>query len=997
MGPWLRTRARSGRGVLLVLCLVILALLLAVALSRLAPPTSVAPRSGAARGGARPPVTRAPVAATPPAPVAPTVTAPARVAPPPSRTRAPHARTPATAPERDSTPSVAAPPTGPAPTVAPAPRAPNADSATASADAPPFIILSAGDEELAPVPSITMERGPMVPLFEFASQVGAIATDDGDRVTFEMRATQPTVATVQPSTGQGQRTRDGAVEQLMLQRGDLVRHDGQWYASVNALRALSALELAFDTRSQSVIITSPRSDIPRFVASVRRNQRNATRGTIDAEAMAAARPAANATITTGGMLPTSASLTYALSHDNRTGAVSGQGTLGASVLGGGLSITTSLAPRGQRQPTPDITWLGGDPLSRFLTQARVGWGAATGMAPLPGMGVSLTNAPFARAMGLGTLPLSGVATPGDEVEIQSGGRVLGVVTADQSGQWTSNVPVSFGQNLLDIATYGPRGVTRRSVLRSFEGDHLPAGKLEYGVTLQRGRTDASTCALLSCGDVGNVDLRYGATARITLRGGVSALRSRDTAATGVKGTSVAPYASVVAAPSGWLQLRQDLGKTSWSRTRVIVQPSLALRVDMGHELFGTEDNPSPFWLLQRAASTKAESFVSATWRPVSNDLGRFWINMLARNTSGTRTNTQVSTLVLGGRVNGSLVSFGADRAVITPLDIGTAYARTRLSAGLTVPQLRHGPRWLSTSFATLGASTVAEELNAVSVNAGLTTTLRGGLLMQVGTDWRPGSTPALRLQFQRRTRAALVMQSVNSSGVSGAPLTASTSILGSVIAPFDGNTPQLTSDLVALRSRVRVMAFLDRDGNGLSDPDEARVPDLSVFVGTQRAMTDATGIALVDGLPVLDALMVRPEELFVNAADGSIWVLRGPSPWARLVPYAETLVRLPYVLAAQVTFITDEPSAGELTVWTTLLDQPEVPPASHRFFTDGTAPLGPMAPGQYRFEARRDGAGTTALASCVASLASGQDMRLRFPPGLDPAAKCLIDSDSTRR
>ena len=995
MSPWLRTRARFGRVTLVVLCLVVLALLLAVTWSRIStPPDATGP--GLDGGGVSratlprrpaPRPTTAPVTPAPPvAPTPETPASPARTPSPAPRTgvrTTPRRATAITTPGTTTTPHDSAPPPATTPVITPPPRepipaTPHGDS---TSDAPPFLILSAGDEELAPVPVITLAQGPMMPLFEFATQIGATVTDDGDRITFEMRASEPTTAIVQPTTGRGTRLRAGETQELRLQQGDLVRHDGQWYGSITALRALSALELSFDTRSQSVIITSPRADIPRFAAAVRRQQRQQPRGAIDAEAMAAARPASNATITTGGLLPRSASLTYALSHDNRTGALSGQGTLGASVLGGGLSITTSLAGRGQKQPTPDITWLGGNPLSRFLTQARVGWGAATGLAPLPGMGVSLTNAPFARSMGLGTLPLSGVAAPGDEVEIQSGGRVLGVVTADQAGQWTSNVPVSFGQNLLDVATYGPRGVTRRTVLRSFEGDHLPAGKVEYGVTMQRGRTDPSTCALLSCGDVGNVDLRYGATARVTVRGGVSALRSRDTASTGAKGTIVSPYASVVAAPAGWLQLRQDVSGRNWSRTRAIVQPSLALRVDVGHELFGDEDNPGPFWLLQRAASTQAESFLSTTWRPVTNDLGRFWINLMARNTRGTRNDSQTQTLVLGGRVRGSLVSFGADRAVITPLDIGTAYDRTRLSASLTVPQLRHGPHWLATSFASFGVSAVTQDARSFAITGGLTSTLRGGLLMQVGTDWRPGATPSLRLQFQRRSRATLIMQSLSSSGVSGAPLSASTSILGSVIAPFDGSTPQLTSDLVALRARVRVMAFLDKDANGLSDPDEQRVPDLSVFVGTQRTVTDATGIALVDGLPVLDALMVRPEELFVNAADGSIWVLRGPSPWARLVPYAETLVRLPFVLAAQVTFLSAEPNPGALTVWRTFLDQPDQPPASHRFFNDGTAPLGPMAPGQYRFEARRDGETTAPTAVCVASLESGQDVRLRFPPG----------------
>ncbi|MCC7052933.1 MAG: hypothetical protein IT355_06660 [Gemmatimonadaceae bacterium] len=862
---------------------------------------------------------------------------------------------------------------------------------TPNADAPQgFVILSAGDDELAPITTLVTDAGPMLPLFEFASQIGATATDEGDRVSLALRTADPVSASVSASSGRGQRTRQGGSQPLHLRPGDLVRRDGQWYASIDALRAMTSLEMAFDPRSQSVIITSPRAEIPRYAAAVRRAQRQPASPS-DAEYGVGLRPAASARVSSSGLLPRSASLTYALSHDNRTGAVSGQGTFGATLLGGGLSVTTALAARGQKQPVPDVTWLGGNPLSRFLTQARVGWGAATGIAPLPGNGISLTNAPFSRAMGLGSLPISGMSAPGDEIEIQSGGRLLGVVTADANGQWTSNVPVGFGQNLLDIAAYGPQGVTRRSVLRSFEGDHLAAGKVEYGVTAQRSKQDAFTCALLSCGDLGNVDLRWGATSRVTLRSGVSLLRARDSASAADHRTRVAPYASVVAAPTGWLQLREDVGGRNWSRTRAIVQPSLALRLDVGHEMFGAGGGEAPFWLSQRATTTRAESFASTTWRPVPGDLGKFWINLIGRNTLGTRTNSQTGSVVLGGRVAGSLVTFGADRAVITPIDVGGSYGRTRLSSGLTVPQLRRGPRWLAASFATFGASLVAQEARSLTINSGLTSTLRGGLMMQVGSDWRPGSAPAIRVQFQRHSRAAIVMQSVTSTGVRNAPLTASTSVLGSVIAPLDGSAPSFTSDLVALRARVRVKAFLDRDANGLADPDEERVPDLGLFVGTQRAVTDASGTAVVDGLPVLDAMMVRSEQLYVNAADGSIWVLSGPSPWARLVPYAETLVRLPFVLSANGTFISEEALPGDLTVWSAMPEQPVVPATAHRFFADGTAPLGPMAPGQYRFELRRDGVETPA-AVCVALLQSGQDLRLRFPPGLDAGARCLIDA-----
>jgi hypothetical protein len=875
----------------------------------------------------------------------------------------------------------------------PVPVAAAAGEAPHSTGDAQFIVLSAGDEELSPMSSFATENGPMLPLAEFAAQIGAVLTDDGDRITVDVRADEPVQTTFSAGLRRGQRTQQRTTTPFALQPTDLARHDGQWYASLDALRTITGLDLHFDTRSQSVVITSPRSAIPRYAAALRRMERGYR--TADAgDLLAPLRPGRRATISSSGALPTSATLTYSVSQDNSTGFLSAQGTLGAAVLGGGLSVTGTLTNGSQRSTPAEVTWLGGNPLSRWLTQARVGWGAATGLAPWPGYGVSLTNAPFARAMALGTMPLSGTATPGAEIEIQSAGRLLGVVAADDNGQWSSRVPVGFGQNLLDIAAYGPQGVTRRSVLRSLEGEHLPGGRVEYGLTAQRGRRDAATCSLLGCGDLGNADLRWGVSSRVTLRAGASALRQTDSV-TGAPTMRMAPYGAVVAAPTGWLQVRQDVSASQWFRSRAIVQPSLAFRADASFENFGPDASSVPFWLITRATSVRSEAVGSITYRPVATDLGRLWVNVLGRRALGTRSTAQVASVSVGGRVAGSLLTVGTDRTVIEPVGLGVPVSRTRFTTSATIPQLRFGPEWLAKSFAAFGVSWTPEESQIPGLNVGLTSTVFGSMLMQVGADWRPGAAPALRLQFQQVTSAAIVMQNFSTARAGETPVTGSTSILGSILMPLNGKPPALTSDLVALRARVRVQAFLDRDNNGLVDPSEERVPELSLLVGTQRAVTDADGVAMIDGLPVLDALMVKPDALYVNAADGQIWVLSGPPPWARLVPYGETLVPLPFVLASQATVLVD----GDLrssTLWITALEHGDAVAMQRPFFADGSAPLGPLVPGRYRIEARRS-ATDAPLASCAVDLLAGAVAQLRFPSGVsDGVPECVVGDPAPR-
>jgi hypothetical protein len=851
-----------------------------------------------------------------------------------------------------------------------------------------FVVLSVGDEELAPLNAVPAPSGPMLPIGDFAAQIGALFSFDKGTIALTLNADERVSATLTIGSQRGTRVNGAQTTPIRLADASVVERDGEWFATVDALRAMTGLELNFDARSQTVAILSPRSALPRYAGAMRRAVR-VDRSLDAGDLMAPLRPSPMARVASSSLLPHNASLTYSLSQDNTTGFVSGQGTLGAAVLGGGLSVTGNFTNGNQRRNgSPDVTWLGGNPLSKWLTQARVGWGAATGLAPWSGFGISLTNAPFSRAISLGSVPLTGNATPGAEIEIQSAGRLLGVVTADESGRWNAQVPVGFGQNLLDIATYGPRGVTRRNVLHSLEGDHLPRGKVEYGVTAQRSHRDAVTCTFIGCGDMGNADVRWGISPRITVRAGASALRSTDSTKSTI---TASPYATLVAAPLSWLQLRQEVAGTNWFRTRAVVQPSLGLRADVGYETLKPNAGAMPFWLLNRASSTRAESFISATWRPFNNDLGRMWVSMLGRATRGTRNDSRLTSMTVGGRAFGSLVTLGADQTVITPIGIGSPYDRARFSTSVTIPQLRRGPRWLATSFATIGASASPSDAYRPNVSAGLTSTLFENLLMQVGTDWRPGAAPGVRLSFQHHSKSAIVMQTVGSGSIGTADISATTSVLGSVLLPLDGGAPSLTSDLVALRARVRVIAFFDADADGLSDPSEAFVPDLSVLVGTQRSTTNASGIAIVDGLPVLDAVMVKPEELYVNGDDGSVWVLEGPAPWARLVPYGETDVPLPFVLSAQPTMLLDDESAG-VTAWIISLDNSAAPPMLKRFFADRSAPLGPLAPGRYRIEARSDAAPTAPTAMCTTEFKSGENARLRFPPGLDHTSRCLIDA-----
>jgi len=878
---------------------------------------------------------------------------------------------PAIAPGRTTSPMTPADTS--IPTADPSATAPTIATRLEATD---FIVFTVGEEELAPVLVVPGPNGPFVPIADFAALIGAVYQVKDASIFFAMQAADPLEAQLSVTTLRGTRKQKHRVDQVKLTDGDLLFQDGQWYAGVGALRELSALDVSYDRRSQSVVVASPRNRLPRYAAVDRREQRSMQYSAGSEDFIARGGPVAGAAMANSAWFPTLASLTYAFSKDNASGAWTGQGTFGASVLHGGLSVSGSAWSGQAKAATPDMTWLGGSPMSRWLTQARVGFGAATGIAPVPGNGISLTNAPFSRPIGLGTLPVSGLASPGAEIEIASGGKLLGVVTADAAGNWTSPVPVGFGQNLLEISTFGPQGVTRRTSILSLDGEHLPGGRFEYGVSAQRSRRDPATCLAISCGDMANVDLRWGVTPRLTIRAGASGLAPLDSLR-----RRAAWYGTVVAAPTSWLQLRHEQSGSGWMNSRVSVQPSLAFRADVVHEQFGSNQQAVPFWQAQRSANFREQSWASLTVRPVPNDLSRAWLSAYVRNVSGYRLNTQQLSTVVGGRFSGTLLNVGLDRTVARPTDYAAATTNLRLTSQLTIPQLRVGPRWLATSFFTLGSSMLLHVDKVPTLSTGLTTSVFRTLLMQVATDWHPGTRPSLRIQLQQRTKAAMLLQSVSSDGVGSQPFSASSSVLGSVLLPLDGRAPTFTGDLVALRARVRVLAFLDLNENGLRDIGEPPVTDLPTLVGTQKSVTDADGVAIVQGLPILEAIPVRSEQSVVQGQDGGNFVMSGVTRWARLVAYGETVVLLPFVAASQVTVELDPASAAGRTVWVTPLDRSADPVAPQWPFRDGTVLLGALAPGRYRLEGRRagDAFASGSWGTCVLTVARASDMRVQIP------------------
>lgn len=189
--------------------------------------------------------------------------------------------------------------------------------------------------------------------------------------------------------------------------------------------------------------------------------------------------------------------------------------LGMNLFGGSLEgRLASAGPLRDGDVRVDASWTGVWRRNPYLTQLRLGDALATGPRPRTVRGFSISNAPFLRSSLFGNIGFQGALGPGWEIEAYRGGRLIAFDSADAMGRFAMDLPVEYGENAMDLVAYGPFGEIRRfNQNYRVSRDVIPERKLEYGLAV-------GGCRTLRCRASANLDLRYGLSARWTLRGGM---------------------------------------------------------------------------------------------------------------------------------------------------------------------------------------------------------------------------------------------------------------------------------------------------------------------------------------------------------------------------------------------------------------------------------------------------------------------------------------------
>ncbi|MEO6056198.1 MAG: hypothetical protein ABIQ49_05105, partial [Gemmatimonadales bacterium] len=197
---------------------------------------------------------------------------------------------------------------------------------------------------------------------------------------------------------------------------------------------------------------------------------------------------------------------------------------------------------------------------QWIRQLRVGDGITGGPRPRAARGVVATNAPYARPIVVEELPFTGSLPPDWSIEAYRAGQLVSFDSVGRDGRYALSLPVRYGENPTEFVAYGPFGEVR-TFNRTFRAlpEMLPGGVFEYSAGV--GQCEPGTCSA-----TGNLDLRYGASRRWTLRAGLDGDWDRNQ-------SSGHPYLSALGTPVNALGVELETMRGQSDRAGLRFEPT----------------------------------------------------------------------------------------------------------------------------------------------------------------------------------------------------------------------------------------------------------------------------------------------------------------------------------------------------------------------------------------------------------------------------------------
>ena len=376
---------------------------------------------------------------------------------------------------------------------------------------------------------------------------------------------------------------------------------------------------------------------------------------------------------------------------------------------------------------------------------------------------------------------------------------------------------------------------------------LPARRFEYG--LSGGRCPQPS---FICNATTNLDLRFGATARWTVQGGLDQYW-RDSLP-----DRTHPYAALVGNPSNAWAIQSEVVGAGLVRGALRYEPSVDLRLE-GEYVHFTRDSASVLAVPGRRAQWTFTGF----FRPKTSQGFFFFEGRFERisTDAGALTRTR-----LGASLQTNEMRFlPYVRTEHGQTTTGLSGVNNREYAGLAtflMPQARWG-RFLSQTLVRTNAE-IERQAGLVSWSAFAAHPLARGVRVEVGANWLRGDA-GLTYTVTVTSYFSALRAVTSMIAPSGQPASATQFLQGSVL--WDRRTDRLgvAPGPSLERSGLSGHVFMDLNANGIRDVDEPAVADARVLVGSMSANTDSSGAYHVWDLVPFEPVIVSLDSVSLDS------------------------------------------------------------------------------------------------------------------------------------
>ena len=597
--------------------------------------------------------------------------------------------------------------------------------------------------------------------------------------------------------------------------------------------------------------------------------------------------------------------------------------MATGVLGGSAALRTSGALGGSARA--EGSWSRAWPGNPWLTQLRLGDGSGSGPRSLSSRGLYITNAAISRTVLVEDLPFAGTLPPDWSIEAYRAGELVGFDSVGSSGRYALTLPVHYGENPVEFVAYGPFGEVR-TFDRTFRAlpSMVPAHKLEYALS-------GGACRSIGCEGVGNLDLRYGASRRLTVAAGID----QTWGATG--GARGHPYAAVIGAPTNALGVELEAAADLLYRASFRLEPTTALRLTADYLSYAAAPASSPLvppglreqW---RVYGRAGHGRSGATLFEVQ--AGRTLTDSHRRDDARVGAVLRVEHTILRPYVR-------AEREAAQAADRTHGYLGLEVTA---LPRPALGPVlggvWVQGQVEA-GAGAITSAAVTLARNLGATFRIEAGTRWDASLD-RPTFLLSLVSQLRAVRTTSLVTAAASESP------RVHQSIAGSVSWSSVDRSPQFSAEPALDRGGIGGLVFIDLDGDGRHQPDEPPAPGTTLLVGNRPVSADAAGKFSVWGVAPWEEVLVTVD---TTTLASPWWVPAYPASAVMPRPGLAGSLEVPLLMGAVVegSLVLEDGASGRIRapLAVTLIARETGARTSVETFSDGSFYRMGLRPGHY--------------------------------------------------